>query len=305
MKFDYTIEGTVLKRYNAPILGCDAEAVVPDGITAIDRAAFYYIRGVDRVVLPDSVTGIGEEAFYMCEGLDAIQMPEHLDELGARAFAHCHSLGSIVIPEGVSVIYENTFYKCESLTEVYLPRSLTRIESGAFYGCYLLRDTYYAGTREEWEEKVTGGPGIERMTFLGYRESDAARINPADYTVEDGVLVGYSGDAATVFVPRGVHTVGAEAFHGLFREKPMHRLVLPEGVTRIEPNALQFEEKLKEIVIPRGLKSFPIDAFFACDGPERVVYRGTKAEWAAVRADMQLGRAVTVECTDGVVPYNK
>ena len=301
MKFDYTIEGTVLKKYNAPILGCDTEATVPDGITAIDRAAFYYIRGLDRAVLPDSVVSIGEEAFYMCEGLDSVKMPRHLDELGARAFAHCHSLRSIVIPEGVSVIYENTFYKCESLTEVYLPRSLTRIEPGAFDGCYLLADTHYAGTREEWEKKVTGGPGIKRMTFLGYEESDAERIDPNDYTVEEGVLVGYSGSEATVFVPKGVHTVGAESFHGLFRDRPMHRLVLPEGVTRIEPFAFQFEEKLKEIIIPKSLKSVPSDAFFACDGPERVIYRGTRAEWTAISGNMQIGSPLTVECTDGVL----
>ena len=299
MKYDYTIEGTVLKKYNAPILGCDDVAVVPDGITAIDRAAFYYIRGLDVVRLPDSVRSIGEEAFYMCEGLDRIEMPARLDELGARAFAHCHSLKEIVIPEGVRVIYENTFYKCEDLTRVYLPRSIERIEPGAFYGCYMLNKTYYAGTQAEWEEKVTGGPGIKRICFLGFDESAERHIDPDDYTVEDGVLVGYRGSETTVFLPDGVHTVAEEAFCGIHRDRPMYRLVLPEGVTRIEERAFFFEEELSEIVIPKSLKAFPSGAFFVSDAKKRVIYRGTKAEWAAVRGDMQIDGLSAVECTDG------
>lgn len=303
MKFSYTIEGDVLKKYDAPILGCDAVATVPDGITEIARSAFYYIRGVDKVVLPDSVMRIGEEAFYMCEGLKEIVMPPKLCELGARAFAHCHSLERIVIPEGVRVIYENTFYKCECLTEVLLPRSLECIESGAFSGCYMLTETHYAGSRSEWEQNVKGGPGRERMVFLGYDEEDKKEIKPEDYTVEDGVLIGYCGSEATVFIPDGVHTIGRESFMGLFRERAMHCLVLSEGVREIASNAFSFEEHLTEIVIPKSLTRIPEDAFDMCCSAEKTIrYCGTCAEWGAIAAEIKIPNVCRVVCTDGEVP---
>lgn len=302
MKFSFTIEDGHLKKYNAPILGCDSVATVPEGVSAIDASAFYYIRGLDRVELPESVQAIGEEAFYMCEGLRSFGMPSRLTSLGARAFAHCHSLESIVIPEGVETIPENAFYQCERLEEVYLPRSLTDVQPGAFYGCYLLTRVYYAGTKAEWEH-VRAGALIEKdVICLGYDERERERIDPDNYTVEDGVLIGYCGEEATVFLPEGVHTVGSGSFNGLYRPfVPMRRLVLHEGVTRVEPQALCQEDHLSEIVIPKSLCEIPEAAF--CPAPPKlhVIYRGTRAEWAAVRADMQIPNLAGVSCTDGEV----
>lgn len=303
MKFDFTIEDGVLKKYNAPILGCDAVVTVPDGVTAIGDAAFYYIRGIDRVILPASVRSIGDEAFYMCEGMEAIEMPPVLDRLGARAFAHCHRLESIVIPEGVSVIHENTFYKCERLGDVHLPRSLTVIEPDAFFGSYLIGKVYYAGTRTEYGKRVKGsvyGGSRYHTVYCGYDENEAGDRDPRDFEIEDGVLIHYSGKESTVFLPRGIHTVAKDAFDGMWRDEPMYRLVLSEGVTELEEGSIRFEEELREIVIPRSLKRISADAFFVCLGDKRVIYRGTVAEWAAIQAEMQIPDLVSVECSDGV-----
>jgi hypothetical protein len=303
MKFSFTIEDGHLKKYNAPSLDCDAVATVPEGVSAIDASAFYYIRGLDRVELPESVREIGEEAFYMCEGMRSFGMPSRLECLGARAFAHCHSLESIVIPEGVGEIYENTFYRCERLGEVYLPRSLTDVQPGAFYGCYLLTRVYYAGTKAEWEH-VRAGALIEKdVICLGYDESERRELDPDNYTVEDGVLIGYCGEEATVFLPEGVHTVGSGSFNGLYRLfTPMHRLVLHEGVTRVEAGALCQEDHLSEIVIPKSLCEIPEGAISPAKRPIRVIYRGTRAEWEAVKDDMHVGPIASVTCVDGEYP---
>ena len=303
MEFSFTIEDGHLKRYNAPILGCDRVATVPEGVSAIDASAFYYIRGLDRVELPESVTAIGEEAFYMCEGMRSFGMPSRLEVLGARAFAHCLSLESIVIPEGVREIHESTFYRCERLEEVYLPRSLTCVQPGAFSGCYLLTRVYYAGTRAEWERVRPGELYNKDIVCLGYDEQDREALSPDNYTVEDGVLIGYCGEEATVFLPEGVHTVAAESFNGLYRPfTPMHRLVLHEGVTRIEPQALLYEEHLSEIVIPKSLCEIPEGAISPAARPIRVIYRGTRAEWEAVRDKMHVGSIASVRCADGEYP---
>ena len=304
MKFSFTIKDNVLEKYDAPILGCDTLVTVPDGIMEIADNAFNYIRGINGVELPDSVKSIGEQSFCMCEGMKWIKMPKTLNSLGARAFAHCHRLEKIVIPEGVEVIYENTFYKCETLQEIYLPRSLTRIEPGAFYGCYMLRKYFYAGTQAEWDANVTGGPGKNYLIFLGYDENDKYKINLSDYTIENGVLLGYCGSDTTVFVPDGVHTIAKESFHGLFRDKPMFRIVFPEGLIKIESNAFEFEENLRELVIPKSLTAIAEDATdFLCDGAKKVIYKGTIAEWNAIKENIRIRNITVVECLDGEIKY--
>ena len=298
MKYDFDIEGTLLKKYNAPILGCDEVATLPDGITEIDRSAFYYIRGLDGVEIPDGVNRIGEEAFYMCEGLKWIKMPSHLDELGARAFAHCHSLREIEIPEGVTEIFENTFYKCERLETVYLPRSLKVIHPGAFYGCYLLDSVVYRGTKTELKQ-VQGRMGGKRPTIC--TEYDENETNDrSDFIIENGVLLRYKGKDSTVVVPKIVHTISEHAFDGLFDGSALYRLILPEGLTTVEENAIFFEDWLSEIVIPKSLVSLPYYALMSCSRPIKVIYKGTKAEWNAIKADMEICDLDCVECSDGV-----
>lgn len=300
MKFTFTIKDGVLEKYNAPILGCDAIVIVPDGVTEIAKSAFYYIRGIDSVELPDSVKRIGEDCFYMCEGMEKIQMPTYLEELGARAFAHCHQLEKIVIPEGVSKIYTNTFYKCENLQKVFFPRSLTQIEAGSFSGCYMLRKYYYMGTNAEWDKNVTCSVGRGLIVCLGYDESEKEKINLDDYIIEDGVLVGYCGDKTTVFVPDGVHTIASGSFRGIFRDNLMYRLVLPEGVVKIEEHAFEFEEIFSEIIMPKSLKSLPENAFFCSKTDNiKVIYKGTKEEWRSAKDDIKIQGIDVVECVDG------
>ena len=300
MKFDFTIKDGLLQRYNAPILGCDSLVTVPDGVLAIDKAAFYYIRGIGRVELAESVSTIGEEAFYMCEGMTSIRMPRHLDYLGARAFAHCHQLESIVIPEGVSVIHENTFYKCESLCRVFLPRSLTRIEPGAFYGCGRLLTAIYEGTPIELAG-VMGGINHSCMPLcLEYGRNDPSPNDPCDFIVEGDVLTCYRGDCPVVLLPQGIRKIAAGAIDGLSRIDPTLCLILPEGLEEIEEGAVRFEDKLCRLVLPRTIKSIPEGAFTHYVPDQRVIFRGTRAEWAAV-ADRIHIPGLCVECADDEV----
>ena len=48
------------------------ELVIPDGITAINNYAFYYLTSITSVTIPDSVTTIGSDAFYNCSNLKTV-----------------------------------------------------------------------------------------------------------------------------------------------------------------------------------------------------------------------------------------
>lgn len=56
---DFTIEGTVLKKYN----GAGGQVVIPNTVTEIGSYAFKECTGVQSVTIPSSVTTIGYEAF--------------------------------------------------------------------------------------------------------------------------------------------------------------------------------------------------------------------------------------------------
>lgn len=56
---DFTINKSILKRYK----GTDGDVVIPDGVTCIDRRAFYHCEKLKSVTIPDSVTHIRTDAF--------------------------------------------------------------------------------------------------------------------------------------------------------------------------------------------------------------------------------------------------
>ena len=133
------------------------ELVIPYGITAINKYAFYSCNSLTSIVIPDSVTTVGYSAFYGCNSLTSITLPfigatkdgtenTHFGyifgassnnsngsyvptslktvnitggtTIGGYAFSGCKSLTSIVIPDGVTTISYGAFQGCTSLTSV-------------------------------------------------------------------------------------------------------------------------------------------------------------------------------------------
>ena len=94
---DFIIENGILKKY----VGKGGDVVIPNGVTIINRNAFYMCENVKSVVIPTGVTSIGTEAFYGCSELQNITIPDGITKIGAWAFSFCFGLKSIVIPDSV------------------------------------------------------------------------------------------------------------------------------------------------------------------------------------------------------------
>lgn len=159
--------------------GCAALNAVslPEGLAAIEEAAFEGCVNLTGLRIPDSVTSIGNFAFNGCSGLDAVTIPVGVTAVGWGAFGGCTKLtgidadggnpayvsadgvlftkdmktlvayppgrtGEYRIPGSVTGIERGAFHACAEPLSVRIPGSMTRIGEWAFRYCYGLRSVY-------------------------------------------------------------------------------------------------------------------------------------------------------------------
>lgn len=85
--------------------------------------------------IPDGVVALNPAAFATCTNLKTVNFPETLERMGLYCFAECTSLNNVVIPESVSALSDFNFTGCTSLTNITLPDTMHTIGNGAFFSC--------------------------------------------------------------------------------------------------------------------------------------------------------------------------
>ena len=120
---------------------CPEEVIITEGVTVIDKEAFFQDKDIVRVVCPESVEIIGDNAFSLCEKLEEIVLPKTLRGSLTETFSECTSLKQIDIPNGITKIGEYAFSYCPALKKVTIPDTVKTIES-AFGDCNSLRELY-------------------------------------------------------------------------------------------------------------------------------------------------------------------
>lgn len=79
---DFEIENKTLIKY----VGNAKNVTVPDGITAIGKAAFRDCSSLTSVTLPQSVKTICQDAFRNCRALTDLILPSGIEEISYGAF---------------------------------------------------------------------------------------------------------------------------------------------------------------------------------------------------------------------------
>jgi hypothetical protein len=125
------------------------DLVIPDGVTKINRYAFYSAECLSSITICNPLITIGKDAFYGCSNLGDVRISDlaawcNIDfsnlESNPLAYAKLLYLNNelvtnLVIPNTVSKIKSYSFYNCKCLTSVIIPNTVTSLDNKAFYGC--------------------------------------------------------------------------------------------------------------------------------------------------------------------------
>ena len=165
---DFIIKNGVLEQYVGP----GGDVVIPEGVTRIDRWAFFNRSSLTSVTIPESVIHIYDTAFYGCSGLK--DKDGFVIIRGVLQY-YAGPGGDVVIPETVTSIggsdgifvvgmgYIGAFAGCSSITSVTIPESVTSIGNAAFYGCSGLKSITIPDsvTRIGWKKLFSGCTGLK------------------------------------------------------------------------------------------------------------------------------------------------
>ena len=167
-----------------------------------------------------------------------------VERVESSAFGLRQEIKHLVVSEGVERIDKYAFEGCQSLTDISLPSTLYDWDNNTFGFCHNLRRITVSEQNED----------------LDSRDNCNAIID----TDENMLIFGCTGTR----IPASVETIGFGAFRHCCQH--LERIIIPEGVKRIEPCAFSQCINLKEISLPVSLESMGYGMFNDCMSLESV-----------------------------------
>ena len=239
------------------------DLVIPNGVTCIERCAFWGCSGLTSVNIPSSVTSIGSSAFYGCSGLTAV----HISDIGAwckisfvqssnplslarHLFLNGEEVKDLEIPNSVTSIGSSAFYGCTGLTSVTIGNSVTSIGNGAFYNCSGLTSVNIGnGVTSIGSSAFSGCSGLTSLIFGSSLTS-----------IGNNAFCECSGLTSVIF-PNSVTDIGCEAFRGC---SGLTSVTIPNSVTLIRDYSFGWCNALTSITIGSEVNTIGTQAFTNC-----------------------------------------
>lgn len=153
----YVIRNDVIYNgYQTAVVGAlnkikSKRLVLQDGITAINRNAFWNCAGIETIVLPQSLENIGYNPFVGCSNIHFENHSEHFtvdnDMLYTRdkskliCFPAWKAQGEVSLPDSVITLERGAFSGCDKMTEINL-HNINGIGKSCFTNCTALKNIY-------------------------------------------------------------------------------------------------------------------------------------------------------------------
>jgi hypothetical protein len=234
-------------------------AVVPEGVSTINNAAFYSCASLAAISLPSTLTTICDLAFQNA-GLTEIELPEHLNRIGMQAFAatklvridiplamadngtfgsnifnSCNELEEIIFPENTTMQVLPSFGAGSKLTSFTIPESVVNISNNAFSGRSI--------------EHIVIPKNVRRIgdsAFRGAKLKSIEFLCPSLDSIENNAFDGCTNLKEIAFPPT-VTTMGTQILLGCTN---LETVTMPEVTGNITANMFNTCNKLNTLIIP-------------------------------------------------------
>ncbi len=281
---------------------CVESITIPDGVTYIGELAFVSCAELVSVKMPNSVTSIGKSAFASCEKLAEVEISNGISVIEEDTFRYCTSLTSIVIPDGVVTIGREAFYQCSKLSCVEIPASVTRLEGASFGDCPKLETVDFKGTADQWGKikksawdnhspNITTIKVADSIYSFDQLQKGYAIIGQKLVILKDGKL------AYTPFYEQAEITEltigdGVTEIQGCKKLK-ITSVVIPKSVKVIDDSAFYGSSQLISVEMTNSVKEIRNFAFGYCESLKKIIFKGTQAEWEAIKKDNEWDKGTT------------
>lgn len=175
--------------------------ILPNSITSIGSAAFYYSGLTGNLIIPESVKSIGSSAFGYCSGLTGqLIIPNSVTSIGNAAFKECRGFtGELIIPDNVTVIGHDAFNTCNKIESIKIGNSVTSIDNYAFKYCFKVNN-------------ITLGSSLSYIGSCAFQYCNFKTINclsiipPTLETSGGNAFTDVNKTNCTLYVPIGSYT---------------------------------------------------------------------------------------------------
>ena len=262
-----------------------------------------YVNGefVSELIIPDGVSKINKEAFYHCRSIYNVVIPDSVIEIGESAFERAGSIRSVIIGNGVKTIGNNAFDTgSSSLTYIEIGRNVEEIGECALGGLGIKTVVVDSGNEHfKTIDNVVYSKDGKTLVYYASGNTDASFVIPNGVTTICEYAF-YYAKFKNVEIPDSVTDIGESAFE----RSALTMVTIPDTVSVIKSRTFFSCTGLISITISKNVTKLDLYAFGYCSSLSTINYDSTIARWELIKKNSfwnnNSGKYI-VYCADGTL----